>query len=57
MHALISSLRLPATRNCLLLALACAALMHARSARRLLLLFYPNSRRIATARLAAPQQA
>lgn len=29
MHALISSLRLPATRNCLLLALACAALMQA----------------------------
>ncbi|KGG87154.1 M48 family metallopeptidase [Comamonas thiooxydans] len=29
MHALISSLRLPATRNCLLPALVCAALMHA----------------------------
>ncbi|MGE8440462.1 MAG: M48 family metallopeptidase [Comamonas testosteroni] len=29
MYALISSLRLPATRNCLLPALACAALMHA----------------------------
>lgn len=29
MHALISSLRLPTTRNCLLPALVCAALMHA----------------------------
>ncbi|MDN5502790.1 MAG: M48 family metallopeptidase [Comamonas sp.] len=29
MYALISSLRLPATRNCLLPALVCAALMHA----------------------------
>lgn len=29
MHALISSMRLPATRNCLLPALVCAALMHA----------------------------
>ena len=29
MHALISSLRLPSTRNCLLPALVCAALMHA----------------------------
>ena len=35
----------------------CGAATLPRSARRLLLLFYPNSRRIATARLAAPQQA